>query len=45
MEEVLVAIMGLNGEGALRLEGLPVFLYEEFCEIIRADVMTIVQEF
>ena len=45
MEEVWVAIMEINGEGALRPDNRLVFFYEEFWEIIRADVVATMEEF
>ena len=44
MEEVQLAIAGLNGEGAPGPDGLPVLFYKEFWALVKGDVMATLEE-
>ena len=44
-EEVKVTICGLIGEGAPRPDGIPVFFYSDCWDIVRPEVMAILEEF
>ena len=45
LEEVRVVIKGLNAEGALGPDGLPVYLYSEFWGLVRSNMMVMLEEF
>ena len=44
-EEVKVAIRGLNGEGALGPDGIPVFFYSDCWDTVGPEVMATLEEF
>ena len=44
-EEVCMAIKGLNAKGAPGLDGLPVFFYTVFWELVGPEVMAMLDEF
>ncbi|XP_078429384.1 uncharacterized protein LOC144701450 [Wolffia australiana] len=44
MEEVRAAMAGLNGEGALGPDGIPVFFYKEFWSEVKDDVIATLGE-
>ena len=44
-EEVQAAIKDLNAEGAPGLDGLPMFFYSEFIELVGPKVMAMFKEF
>ena len=44
VEEMQDAIAGLNGEGSLGPDGLPVLFYKEFWAMVKGDVMVTIEE-
>ena len=45
MDEVRVAISGLNAKGAPRPDGIPVFFYMDCWDRVASDVMALMDEF
>ena len=45
MDEVRVAISGLNAEGAPGPDGIPVFFYKDCWDRVASDVMALMDEF
>ena len=44
-EEVKVAILGLNSEGAPGPDGIPIFFYSEWWDAVRPEVMATIEDF
>ena len=44
-EEIKAAIWGLNSEGALGLDGIPLFFYKECWDVVKPEVVSMMEDF